>query len=81
MEREAIKYILEQERPQLKMVGGAGSGRAGVELVKEFKPDIVFMDIKMPGLGGIEAIHAVREMSSDTEVVVLTCLLYTSRCV
>ena len=72
LEREAIKYILEQERPQLKMVGGAGSGRAGVELVKEFKPDIVFMDIKMPGLGGIEAIHAVREMSSDTEVVVLT---------
>lgn len=72
LEREAIKYILKQERPQLKMVGGAGSGRAGVELIKELRPDIVFMDIKMPGVGGIEAIHAVREVSSTTEVVVLT---------
>ncbi|MGB3933160.1 MAG: helix-turn-helix domain-containing protein [bacterium] len=72
LEREAIKFILRRERPHLKVVGEAGCGRVGLALIKDLQPDILFLDIKMPGIGGIEVLHRVRELSINSEVVVLT---------
>jgi len=72
LEREAIKFILQRERPQLQVVGEAGCGRTGLALIKELQPDILFLDIKMPGIGGIEVLHQVRELSRNSAVVVLT---------
>ncbi|MGI6143454.1 MAG: helix-turn-helix domain-containing protein [bacterium] len=72
LEREAIKFILRRERPHLRVVGEAGCGRIGLALIKDLQPDILFLDIKMPGIGGIEVLHQVRELSVHSEVVVLT---------
>ncbi|NPV69160.1 MAG: response regulator [Firmicutes bacterium] len=72
LECEAIRFILERERPQVKVVGQAGSGRVGLNLARELKPDIVFMDIQMPGMSGLEATRALKEAAPGLKVVVLT---------
>lgn len=72
LEREAISYILGHERPEVKVVGEAGSGRAALELTRKLRPDIVFMDIQMPGVSGLEATQALKELAPEMKVVVLT---------
>lgn len=54
------------------VVGEAGDGRAAVELVQECEPAIVFMDINMPEMNGIEATRAIKARFPDTRVVMLT---------
>lgn len=72
LEREAISYILGHERPEVKVVGEAGSGRVALELTRKLRPDIVFMDIQMPGVSGLEATQALKELAPEMKVVVLT---------
>lgn len=72
LECEAIRFILERERPEVQVVGQAGSGRLGLKLARELKPDIVFMDIQMPGMGGLEATQALKEAVPGIKVVMLT---------
>lgn len=52
----------------------ADNGRRGVELVKEFNPDMILLDLQMPEMNGAEALAAIRahEPSSKTPVIVLT---------
>lgn len=57
---------------RLKVVGEAGDGAQGVEAVATLGPDIVLMDIRMPGLDGLSAIERLRERGDDTPVIVLT---------
>lgn len=54
------------------VVGEAANGRAGVELVQECEPEVVFMDINMPELNGIEATRAIKAQFPNTRVVILT---------
>lgn len=72
LECEAIRFILERERPEVQVVGQAGSGRLALKLARELRPDIVFMDIQMPGIGGLEATQALREAVPGVKVVMLT---------
>lgn len=72
LEREAIRFILERERPQVKVVGEAGTGRKALQLARELQPDIVFMDIHMPGVDGIQATQVLKDMLPKTKVVILT---------
>lgn len=57
---------------RLKVVGEAGDGAEGVEAVATLGPDVVLMDIRMPGLDGLSAIERLRERGDDTPVIVLT---------
>jgi DNA-binding NarL/FixJ family response regulator len=57
---------------RLKVVGEAGDGAQGIEAVATLGPDIVLMDIRMPGLDGLSAIERLRERGDDTPVIVLT---------
>ena len=59
--RENIKKMIAFE-PDMKVVGSAGTGREGVALAKELKPNIIIMDINMPDMDGITLIRHLREM-------------------
>jgi DNA-binding NarL/FixJ family response regulator len=54
------------------VVGEAASGEEAVDVVRDQAPDIVFMDVRMPGMGGIEATRAIRQACPDTRVILFT---------
>jgi two-component system, NarL family, response regulator LiaR len=60
------------EFDELAVVGEAGSGEAALPLIERRKPEVVIMDLQMPGISGADATRRVREVSPRTEVVVLT---------
>jgi two-component system, NarL family, response regulator LiaR len=56
----------------LDVVAEADTGELAVELAGDVRPDVVLMDLLMPGMGGIAAIRALREMFPETQVIALT---------
>jgi DNA-binding NarL/FixJ family response regulator len=69
--REGLTAALEVTE-EVVVVGEAGSGEEAVEKVRDAHPDVVFMDVRMPGMNGIEATKAIRTVSPDTRVILLT---------
>lgn len=71
--REGLKAVFEQGG-EVDVVGEAGSGEEAVELAKKLEPDVILMDISMPGMNGIQATRAIRVSNPDAKVVILTML-------
>jgi DNA-binding NarL/FixJ family response regulator len=69
--RTGLRMILGAE-PDLEVVGDAADGRAAIERCAELKPDVVLMDVRMPGVDGIEATRAVTAADDPPRVLVLT---------
>ncbi len=69
--REALRTLLSL-RSELEVVGEAADGWEALTRVAETRPDVVLMDMKMPGLDGVGAIRRLRVQSPDVKVVVLT---------
>lgn len=69
--RQGIRAFLETQ-PDLKVVAEAASGQEGIVLAKQHLPDVVLMDLVMPGLDGVAATRQVKQASPRTQVVVLT---------
>jgi len=69
--RAGLRLVISQE-PDFVVVGEAENGHQAVERARELKPDVVVMDIGMPGLNGIEACRQVRDGLPDTQVVMLS---------
>lgn len=71
MEREGMKAILERSFEELE-IKQAKNGKLAVEIAADWQPDIIFMDIMMPIMTGLEAIEQIRETDSEVEVVMMT---------
>jgi DNA-binding NarL/FixJ family response regulator len=54
------------------LLGSAADGEAALALIQNLAPDVALMDLRMPGMGGVEAIRALSATGSETRVVVLT---------
>ena len=74
-DQELIRYgfrlVLEAE-PDMVVVGEAADGADAIRLVETLKPDVALMDVRMPGIGGIEATERITRLSPSTRVLVLT---------
>ena len=65
--REQLSARLGEVWPELEIVGEAKNGTEAVALVEEHHPDLVFLDIRMPGMNGIEAARAIAQLPVDEE--------------
>lgn len=66
--RAAFKSLLERV-PHFKVIGDAGDARSAIELVGELRPDLVLLDITMPGLSGIDAVSPIKRASPRSRVL------------
>jgi len=71
MVREGLKYYLEVE-DDIEVVGEASDGREAAELAGNLKPDVILMDLIMPGVDGVEGTRLCLEASPGSKIVVLT---------
>jgi NarL family two-component system response regulator LiaR len=69
--RKGIRAVL-RNLPDIEVVGEASNGWEAIAKVGELQPDVVLMDLVMPGMDGIEATRQIRAISPDTKVIVLT---------
>jgi NarL family two-component system response regulator LiaR len=69
--RQGVRALLETQ-PDVHVVGEASSGAEAVELCVETAPDVVLMDLLMPGMNGVEATRQIKQVSPRTQVIVLT---------
>lgn len=69
--RSGLRALLEAE-PGFLVVGEAGTGEEAVMKVPQVRPDVVVMDLSMPGMGGLEAVRQIAALGTTTRVLVLT---------
>lgn len=69
--RQGLRAVLEAE-PDLSIVGETGDGLEAVDLVERLQPDVLVVDLMMPGLNGLEVTRQVRKRSRQTYVVILS---------
>jgi NarL family two-component system response regulator LiaR len=69
--RQGVRAFLEMQ-PDLAIAGEAESGEQAVQLAQELIPDVVLMDLALPGIDGVEATRQIKRISPRTQVIVLT---------
>lgn len=70
--RSALGKILTQQNLGFSAIWEATNGEEAVQLAREYKPDIILMDIKMPGLTGLQATELIRRQNPTIKIIILT---------
>jgi len=71
MVRDGVAMLLERQ-PDMVAVGEAEDGAQAVAMFRQLAPDVTLMDLQMPGMGGLEAVAAIRAEAPDARILVLT---------
>jgi two-component system invasion response regulator UvrY len=69
--RSCFKDVLGKD-PELEIVAEAGNGEEAIHLVRNLRPDVVLMDVSMPGIGGLEATRRISQSFPATRIIALT---------
>jgi two-component system, NarL family, response regulator DegU len=69
--RQALRHLLDSEQ-DIVVIGEAGDGRAIQTLVEERQPDVILMDINMPGIDGVTATRELKSQLPDVRIIILT---------
>ena len=69
--RDGLKQLLDNQQ-DMEVAGEAANGREALEKVKSLHPDVVLLDITMPEISGLEAVHLIRESVPETQIVVFS---------
>ena len=70
MVRDGLRSML--ATATIKIVGEAGNGREAIEKIKQLKPDVVLMDIRMPDMDGLTALQTIQQQQLATRVIIVT---------
>ncbi len=70
--REGIRSILRRARPQWEICGEAASGPEGIEAATRFKPDVILLDITMPGMSGLQAASHISALNLPSKILIFT---------
>ncbi|KNY30228.1 response regulator [Pseudobacteroides cellulosolvens] len=70
--RDTFKMVVNKHFPQVRVVAEAETGREAIEMASEFNPNLMIMDVKMPGINGLQAIYEIKKINSETRFIVLT---------
>ncbi|MDT8403984.1 response regulator [Sulfuriflexus sp.] len=68
--RRGLEELLQSRG--IEVIGSAGSGEEGIELATSLQPDIILLDIKMPGMNGLETLSRLRELENTIPVLMLS---------
>lgn len=69
--RKGINQLIAME-DSLRLAGEAGDGQRGIELARQFQPDLILLDLNMRGLSGLDTLKALKATDPDVRVIILT---------
>lgn len=70
--RSLVRVVLESSEHDFQVVGNAADGREAIDLAPRLQPDVLLLDVNMPGMGGIEALPQLRAALPDAKIIALT---------
>ena len=69
---ESLRYVLESRAPDIEIIGIAADGAGAIEAVERHRPDIVLMDVRMPGMDGVQATRVIHEQHPAVRILMLS---------